>query len=329
MPKISIRLDGGMSPAECVRLACAAEAAGFASVWFAENAFARGILPAAAACAAATSRIAINAGVFNPYSRHPTMMAMEIAALDELAGGRVGLGLGSGIAAATRRLAIDPDKPLPALRDALAIVRGLLAGETVDHAGDHFSARGVALECPARADLPIYLAGRGRLTVKFAGEAADGLIVSNMCTVAFAGGLAATVAAARGSRPPAAIVQYMPAAVGADGDAAVKRALGAVGAMVPRYWALAAKVPAAKAALTEGAGIDDETFADAARRLADEPADRALDGRFAHAFALAGTVDDCLARAADYRAAGVTELALTFSGPDAADEIAALGRALA
>ena len=39
LPKISLRLHGGMRPAECVELARAAEAAGFAGIWFAENAF--------------------------------------------------------------------------------------------------------------------------------------------------------------------------------------------------------------------------------------------------------------------------------------------------
>jgi 5,10-methylenetetrahydromethanopterin reductase len=76
LPEISIRLDGSMSPQECVALARAADAVDLAGIWFAENAFARGILPAAAVCASATKNVRINVGVFNPYSRHPTMMAM-------------------------------------------------------------------------------------------------------------------------------------------------------------------------------------------------------------------------------------------------------------
>ena len=43
---LSLRLHGGMRPGECVELARAAEAAGFAGAWFAENPFARGILHA-------------------------------------------------------------------------------------------------------------------------------------------------------------------------------------------------------------------------------------------------------------------------------------------
>ena len=229
LPKISIRLDGAMRAADCVALAQAAEKAGFASVWFAENAFARGIMSAATACAVATDRIVINAGVFNPYTRHPAMIAMEIAALADLADGRVGLGLGAGIAAATRRLGLDASKPLPALRDAHSIVRGLLDGQVLSHEGTWFSATEVALEFPPKTHVPIYLAGRGNLTVKFAATASDGLIVSNMCSLVFAGQLAETMAGARsaaGLSADTAVVQYMPCAVDADGDAGRRRARG-------------------------------------------------------------------------------------------------------
>ena len=129
LPKLSVRLHGGIEPGRCITLAKTAEAHGFHSVWFAENAFNRGVLPAASACAAATSRIGIGIGVFNPYNRHPTLIAMEIGALDELARGRARLGIGSGIAAATERMGLSADRPLAAVRDAITIVRAMLKGE--------------------------------------------------------------------------------------------------------------------------------------------------------------------------------------------------------
>jgi len=47
--------------------------------------------------AAATRTLRIGAGVYNPYSRHPTLIAVEVGALDELSGGRVRVAIGSGI----------------------------------------------------------------------------------------------------------------------------------------------------------------------------------------------------------------------------------------
>src|ERR1700722_17691808 len=103
---VGVRLHGGLDPRRCIELAQAAEANGFASVWFAENPFERGVLPAAAACVLATRRIRIGIGVWNPFNRHPSLIAMEIGALDELAQGRINLGLGSGLTSAIRKLGL-------------------------------------------------------------------------------------------------------------------------------------------------------------------------------------------------------------------------------
>src|ERR1700756_55041 len=130
-PRLSLRLHGGLTPQQCVTQAQAAEAAGFDGLWFAENPFSRGILPAATACALATRRLHIGAGVFNPYNRHPTLIAMEIGALDDLAGGRAAIGIGSGIGDRVTRMGLSYDKPLAAVRDAIAIVRGMLKGDAV------------------------------------------------------------------------------------------------------------------------------------------------------------------------------------------------------
>src|SRR5262249_39394880 len=162
LPKLSIRLHGGIDSRRSLALAACAETSGFASLWFAENPFDRGVLPAAAACAAATERIGIGIGVLNPYNRHPTLIAMEIGALDELAPGRARLGIGSGIASATERMGLRADLPLAAVRDALVIVRAMLSGEEVNYAGRAFSAIKVKLEYkPLRRELPLLMAARG------------------------------------------------------------------------------------------------------------------------------------------------------------------------
>lgn len=317
--EICIRLHGGMKPVECVELATAAEAAGFTGAWFAENPFARGILPAAAACAIATRQLRIGAGVFNPFTRHPTMMAMEAGAIDELSGGRAALGIGAGIASALAKIGLDAERPLAALRDTLHIIRALLRGGAVDYAGTVFSARNVKLDYTPRPGIPILLAARGDRALKLCGEAADGLIVSNMCSMGFVARAAAVVAASRraaGIAGAPRVVQYMPCAVHRDGATAKAAAKKAVGAMLPVFWALGRTVAPAKKALLEGTGIAEQEVSSAADRLrSGEDAADVLDERFVAAFALAGTPDECLAGVARAANAGVTELALTFEGP--------------
>jgi 5,10-methylenetetrahydromethanopterin reductase len=329
IPRISLRLDGSIPPRECIELAIAADRAGLSGIWFAENAFARGIWPAATACAVATHRIHIHAGVFNPFNRHPTMMAMEIGAFDELTNGRASISIGAGILSASTKMGIDAEKPVPALRDSLIILRGLLNGEEINHAGKRFSAKKIKLDCKPRPDIPIFLAGRGNLTIKLAGEAADGLLVSNMCSAAYAGRSAGLMHSAHLGGADGRVIQYMPCVVNASSSAALRDAKRIVGEMVPRFWALGQKVPSAKEALLLGTEIHESEFAAAADRInrGDDPAD-VLDERYATAFSIYGTAEECLALAGRYKAVGIDELALTFSGHAAQEEITAIGNAV-
>src|SRR5262249_61079872 len=80
LPKLSVRLSGGVDPRRSVDLANLAEANGFHSVWFAENAFNRGVLPAVSACAAATLRVGVGIGGVNPFHRAPPPVGPGVGA---------------------------------------------------------------------------------------------------------------------------------------------------------------------------------------------------------------------------------------------------------
>jgi 5,10-methylenetetrahydromethanopterin reductase len=332
LPRLSVRLHGGLDPRRCLDLARCADASGFDSIWFAENPFNRGVLPAASACAAATGRVRIGIGVFNPYNRHPTLIAMEIGALDELAQGRARLGIGSGIASATERMGLASDRPLAAARDAIVIVRALLAGEEVDYSGRIFSARKAKLEYkPLQPDMPLLMAARGEQALALCGKLADGLMISNLCPPEFTRAAVDIIgAAARAAqRPtPADVVQYVPCVARPDRAEAYALALEAIGEMLPSFWSLAQRVPAAKSALLRAAELAElDFFAAVARLTSGEAATRALDERFIAAFAVAGSAEDCLAQARRYRAAGATELALTFVGSQPQIDMDYLARA--
>jgi len=313
LPRLGIRLHGGIPARRSAELARAAEAHGFSSVWFAENPMERGVMAAMAACAVATERVELGVGVWNPYLRHPVQIAMEIGALDELSGGRASLGLGSGLAAPIARLGIDNGRSLGALQDTFAIVRGLLAGRSVTHKGRVFSVEDARLSyTPRRPDLPLLMAARGPKALALCGQIADGLMVSNMCPPDFSA-YAASIAR------PKRLVQYAPCTVSNDGDKAVAAIKPVLAGMLKTFWTLGQRVPAAKASLVDHSGISEADFAAA---VAAPPG--ALDQRFVDAFSIAGTPDDCRARIAAYGAAGVSDLVLTFVGPDPIAEMGLL-----
>lgn len=320
--RLGIRLHGGLDPRHSVELAVSAEANGFASVWFAENPFERGVMAAAAACAVATQRLEIGIGVWNPYLRHPAQIAMEIGALDELAQGRAALGIGSGIAAPIKRLGIDNTRPMRAVEDTFQIVRGMLRGESVTHRGSAFAVEDARLSYrPYRPDLPLLMAARGPRALALCSRVADGLMVSNMCPPGFTAGAAASQPA--GKR----VVQYAPCIASADRERAISAMKPVLAGMLRTFWTLGQKVPAAKASLIDRSGIPEADFAAAIERLqAGVPPETAIDQRFVEAFSVTGSGEDCLRRIVAYDAAGVTDLVLTFAGPDPVADMAYLAR---
>ena len=331
LPRLALRLSGAWSPLAVVDLARRAESAGFAALWLAENPFERGALPAAAAAAAATSRLEIGVGVVNPYNRHPTLIAMEFGALDELSRGRAVLGIGAGIGAAVERMGHSWQRPRSAVRDAVHIVRAMLAGEEVSYRGSVFRVEGAKLGYrPLRPDLPIYIAAVGDSSLRLCAEMADGLIISNLSPLAYSeravGILSET--ARRAGRKPGRVVQYMLCAARPDREEARRIARRALAPMLAQFWRNAEGRPARRAAIAGGSGVGDAEFAACVERIArGEPADTVLDDRFVEAFTIAGTVADCLERAASYRRAGVNELALGLVGPEPECAIDDLGRA--
>ena len=71
-----------------------AEAKGFEAVWQAESRLVRESSVPMAAFAAVTERIKVGSGVADIWSRNPARLAATFSTLDDLAPGRVILGLG-------------------------------------------------------------------------------------------------------------------------------------------------------------------------------------------------------------------------------------------
>lgn len=115
-----------------------------------------------AAVATATSRLVLGPMVTPLARRRPQVLARQAASLALLSGGRFVLGLGLGDDGlgefADFGDETDPRVRGRMLEEGLAVLRGLLSGEPVDHDGEHYAARGVRFTPAPR--VPIWLAGR-------------------------------------------------------------------------------------------------------------------------------------------------------------------------
>jgi 5,10-methylenetetrahydromethanopterin reductase len=170
-----------------VEYARLAEKLEFGTCWVPEDYFFRGAFTIASAMACSTSRIRIGLGVVNPFTRHPALIAMEFAALTELAPARTILGIGAGVSTWIDQMHLDRSAPGLAIREAVQIIRRIMRGEKVTSAGKVFQTDRVGLSFKSpQAEIPIHLGVIGPKNLQMAGAIADGVMLSVLTSPAYA-----------------------------------------------------------------------------------------------------------------------------------------------
>ena len=136
-------------------------------------------MPALVAAAAATTRLRVGTNVLNNDLRHPVLVAREAATVDLLTDGRLQLGLGAGYMRSEYEqagLSYDPGRTrVERLAEAVAIIKQLLAGETVSLAGRHYRVTDHAIHPRPvqRPHPPILIGGNGPQLLTLAAREAD------------------------------------------------------------------------------------------------------------------------------------------------------------
>jgi 5,10-methylenetetrahydromethanopterin reductase len=175
--RFSIRVNNDLPLPAYVALARAAERAGFDQLWVSDDLFFRSAPVILAAVAAVTERLEIGTGILNPYTVHPSEIAMLAATLDELSGGRFNLGLAAGAADFLRWVGLPQPGPLTAVRESILAIRALLDGERAACDGAFLrwtSDAYLRFRAPRRT--PIYVGAMSPRMLGLAGELADGAL---------------------------------------------------------------------------------------------------------------------------------------------------------
>jgi 5,10-methylenetetrahydromethanopterin reductase len=181
---VGVVLGSHMPPQDIVPMAQLVEELGFGALWFSEDCFFSGGIAGSAAALAATSRLPLGLGIVSAATRHPAVLAMELATLDALYPGRIYGGIGHGVPFWLDQMGLMPPKPLSALRQCVTAVRRLLAGEEVTESG-HFHFDKVALTHPAATPVPLYTGVVNERGLRLSGEIADGTILSTLASPAY------------------------------------------------------------------------------------------------------------------------------------------------
>ena len=170
-PRFGLRIPPCAAASEVARCVADAERAGFDTAWIPDSQFIwRDVWATMAVAAGSTSAIELGTCVTNLETRHPTVTAAAAATVEELAPGRVVLGVGAGDSA-VKTLGLKPTRLEP-MRNETKALRQLLAGEQVE-----FSGRPMRLKRPPSTRVPVYLAATAPKMLALAGELADGVIV--------------------------------------------------------------------------------------------------------------------------------------------------------
>lgn len=280
-----------------IEVAQAAERLGLHSVWLSEPYFGRDALVLAAAIARSTKTIRIATGVVNPYTRHPALLAMGMATLEELAPGRVVYGIGSGEPHWMEGMGYDSSRPRTAVAEALELYERFFAnqpptnyhGRTTRAEGTRFMFR------PPVHRPPVVIAAVGPRMCALAKECAQGVLLS-------VGSTALAEVVQERLRPMAAgfwVGMTIPLAVEDDLHSAVSQVRGVIAGLVT--------VPEGEAIL-EMSGCD-PVWAESCRQAIARDGFRrgaeTLPDEVVASLAIVGSESECLRRLGEFAAAGV------------------------
>jgi len=271
-----------------------------------------------------TERLTIGWGIISPFTRHPVQAAMDARVVQEAAGpGRFLLGFGTS-KIFLNNIRAQTNRTLGPMRDAVAIVLGVLGGAEFEYVGETWSASIPALREDAETSRevpPVYIAATAPRMQALAGEIADGCLTPSITTPAF--------------------VRHTRENVNADIDIGCTliasihesdRTAGREGAREIAGMYLANKfqnIRGAADTLLELAGIEMSELAPVAEAM--ERAGRlaakaeVTDSLLDRCKPIAGTPSDCIAAIEEYRAAGCTHVMLELWGDSRHEQIRLFG----
>lgn len=267
-----------------------------------------------------TERIKVGAGVVNTWTRNPALLASTFSTLDDLAPGRVLLGLGAWWDPLASQVGIDRSKPLTVMREVVEAVRELLANEEVTYHGEFVHLDGVVLDYVHQErrpkDVPIYIGATGPKMLELSGEIGDGVLLNYLVSPGYneramerleAGASRAGRTLDDIDRP-----QLVVCSMAEDRD----EALHAARILITQYLGQ-------QPHLMKASGVPDSLLEEIhsilswpATREQVEEASQHVPDEIVQLLAAAGTPDECREKVAEYVATGCTSPILYPLGPD-------------
>ncbi len=302
-----------------------AEAKGFDAVWQADSRLVRDAVVPMAAFAAATEQMKVGSGVVDCWTRNPARLASTFSTLDDLAPGRIIMGVGAWWEPLASKVGVRRVRPLKAMREIVEACRSLLNDEAVTFSGEFVQFDGVELDYVLQErrpkDVPIYIGATGMKMMALTGEIADGVVFNYLVSPQY--NERAMVALAEGAARVGRTVddldrpQLIVCSV-ASGDSEADRieALDGARMLVTQY--LGQQPHIMKASGVPSALLDDvnSVLGWPATHEQVTAASKLVPDEVVQMLCAAGTVDECRAKVRHYIDNGCTTPILYPLGPD-------------
>lgn len=192
--RFGVLAESAQTPHQLLATARAAEDAGYATLLIRDHILEApfghqlGPLTALTAVACATTRLRIGTLVFANDFRPPVLLAKELATLDQLSGGRLEIGLGTGFLRGeydAAGLAFDaPKMKVDRIEEAIQLYKRLLSGQPCTFEGEHYQLAAFdSFPAPIqRPHPPILIGAGGKRMLRLAGREANSVSLLSSST---------------------------------------------------------------------------------------------------------------------------------------------------
>ena len=307
---LGIQLGDRLSLEQTFWAAEFADQNGLESLWVAEGRLSRDGITLAAILADRTERIRIGNGVLNNRTRNVGLMAVTFKTLDEIAPGRIFLGMGAWWEPIASKLGTPLVKPLKYMREYVDALRQFFANEMVEIDGEFIKVHDARFDSMYRenkpVEMPIHIGAVGPKMLELSGEIADGVNLDFLLPPSYMNGANAQLAkglAKRTDGVDSLDVSMLIASSVNDDDP--RAAVDACKAFLTLYLAQQPHI-------AEHCGADPELVADIqaitgwpARPEQIDEAMHLVSDDLVHSVTACGTTSQVLDKYAEYRDAGV------------------------
>ncbi|MDD1671882.1 MAG: 5,10-methylenetetrahydromethanopterin reductase [Methanomicrobiales archaeon] len=319
-------VPGNINVKQVVTYCKLAESKDIDYAWITNHYNNRHCYPTLAAVAMNTTTLKMGPGIMNSFTDTPAAIASFFCTLNEISDGRAVLGIGPGDLSTLPKIAIQAEKPVARLEEAVAVMRELVTGDTVNKKGrvffDYNGAKLTGVTLPSKkTGMPIYIGAQGPKVLDLAGRVGDGALINASNPKDFQVAIPIIKAACDkvgkkgfdiGAYTAMSIDKNKNKARNAAKIVAAFIAAGSPPELISRHGLDANKVATIKSALakfdfkTAGENVDDKTI---------------------DAFTIAGTPEEVKHKCEDLTKAGVTQIIFGSPlGPDVTNSIRLLGK---